>query len=175
MQTHHSPAGFNDWYNVKDYGLAGDGVTDDTASLQSIIDRIAVTQRNSVIYFPDEGPYLIAGPLLERDNCQVRFPKVGLNGKQYTLTLKGCNRPTFSPSAYATVPLPAGTRIVSNLASGGGDNPSLFGGRGVVHDNRFECSYMTPGFEGVLGSVLRIKNCLDKDAVVGFCGLLNGP
>jgi len=137
---------------VADYGLAGDGVTDDTAALQSIIDRIAVTQRNSVIYFPEEGPYLISGALqdTDRSNCQIRFPTVGINGKQYTITLKGGSRPTFSPSAYASVPLPAGTRIKSTLTQGGGVSPCMFGGLGPHGGDNFECSYMVPGFENIL-------------------------
>jgi len=142
----------SDWYNVEDHGLAGDGVTDDTAALQALIDRIGKTQRNSVIYFPKDGPYLIAGPLQdpEKANCQIRFPSVPLESRQYTLTLKGYNRPTFSPSAYSTVPLPAGTRIKSTLATGGGESPAVFGGRGPRDKNNYECSFMAPGFEDLI-------------------------
>lgn len=148
----NSSAWHTDWYNVLDYGLVGDGATDNTAALQGIIDRIAVAQRNSVIFFPDEGPYLIAGPLQDtaRSNCQVRFPSVGINAKQYTITLKGCSRPTFSPSAYSSVPLPAGTRIKSTLTAGGGTSPSVFGGLGPAGGDNFECSYMVPGFEDII-------------------------
>lgn len=39
------------WYNVRDYGATGDGVTDDRAALQALIDLVA-TAGGGTIYFP---------------------------------------------------------------------------------------------------------------------------
>jgi len=141
-----------DWYNVMDYGLKGDGATNDGPALQALIDTIGGLQRNAVIFFPTEGPYIISSGLQDtsRTNCQIKFPSVALGSKQYTITLKGCSRPTFSPSAYNTVVLPGGTKLKSTLTTGGGTDPSFFGGRGPVGGANFECSYMVPGFENII-------------------------
>lgn len=49
-------------YNVKEYGATGDGVTDDTAAIQSAIAAALVSARRSEVYFP-AGRYLISSTL----------------------------------------------------------------------------------------------------------------
>lgn len=46
--------------SVKEYGAKGDGVTDDTAKIQTAID--AATKAEQMLIFP-EGVYLISAPL----------------------------------------------------------------------------------------------------------------
>lgn len=53
-------ARFADTVNVKDNGAAGDGVTNDTAVIQAVIDAAAA---GTVIYFP-RGTYLVSGLLM---------------------------------------------------------------------------------------------------------------
>jgi hypothetical protein len=48
-------------YNVKAYGCAGDGATDDTSALQTLLNTVG-TAGGGRIYFP-KGVYIIAGPL----------------------------------------------------------------------------------------------------------------
>jgi hypothetical protein len=55
--------GFFPWYNVKNYGAIGDGVTDDTAKIQ---DAINAAGPNKTIYFPN-GVYAITSSLLYKD------------------------------------------------------------------------------------------------------------
>lgn len=139
-------------YNVKDYGLKGDGQTDDTAALQALIDRIASAQKNAVIYFPDEGPYLLDGPCQDtsRSNCVIKLPTVGITEKYYTITLRGFSTPTFSPSAFSTQPLPSATVLKSTKNEPSANTPSLFGGIGPAGGDNAECSYVGIGFENLI-------------------------
>lgn len=143
---------FDHVYNVKDYGLRGDGRTDDTAALQVLIDRIASAQKNAVIYFPDEGPYLLDGPFQDpsRSNCVIKLPAVGISEKYYTVTLRGFSTPTFSPSAFSTQPLPSATVLKSTKNELSGNMPCLFGGAGPAGGDNFECSYVGVGFENLI-------------------------
>lgn len=139
-------------YNVKEYGLRGDGLVDDTAALQALIERIALAHTNAVIYFPDEGPYLLDGPFQDtaRSNCVIQLPAVGISEKYYTITLRGCSTPTFSPSAFSTQPLPSATVLKSTKNVPSGNTPSLFGGIGPAGGDNFECSYVGIGFENLI-------------------------
>lgn len=51
-------------YNVKDYGLLGDGITDDSAALNTLLNTTAPT--GSTIYFPP-GNYIINTPVIVLD------------------------------------------------------------------------------------------------------------
>jgi hypothetical protein len=53
------------YVSVKDFGAAGDGVTDDTAAIQAAIDSLAGT-----IYFPD-GTYITTATLVLNNNNQT--------------------------------------------------------------------------------------------------------
>jgi hypothetical protein len=60
-------SGHEGGYNVKDYGVVGDGVTDDAAAIQAVVDGLpsipgSPTQRGGTIYFPP-GTYLTKRPL----------------------------------------------------------------------------------------------------------------
>jgi len=45
------------WHNAKNYGIVGDGVTDDTAAIQAALQTI-VTAGGGTIFFP-AGTYLL--------------------------------------------------------------------------------------------------------------------
>lgn len=58
-------------YNVKDYGVKGDGVTDDTAAIQALI-NLVITAGGGVLFFP-RGVYLISATLNMVGNyCTLR-------------------------------------------------------------------------------------------------------
>lgn len=64
-------------YNVKAYGAVGDGVTDDTAAIQSAISA-CVTAGGGTVYFPN-GIYIISGALQtsiggQNPNAQLYIP-----------------------------------------------------------------------------------------------------
>jgi hypothetical protein len=77
------------WFNVKAYGAAGDGVTDDSAAVQSAINAAtaAATGGRGVVYFP-WGTYLLGTSLK---------PTVGLRFTgDYGATLKTTNTDIFN-------------------------------------------------------------------------------
>lgn len=59
-------------YNVKNYGAVGDGVTDDTAAIQSCINACD-TGGGGVVYFPNS-VYIIAGAINPTYNSQLYIP-----------------------------------------------------------------------------------------------------
>lgn len=70
------------WYNVKDFGAKGDGVTSDDAAIQAAIDYAYNDYANnngaSNIYFPN-GVYIISNPVLRQPDsiplrCQICIP-----------------------------------------------------------------------------------------------------
>ncbi len=70
----NQPAGVIDVYNVKDFGAKGDGVTDDTLSIQNALnecfDRFLTEHLGGGIFFPS-GVYLISQTLLIPPHTQI--------------------------------------------------------------------------------------------------------
>lgn len=56
--------------NAKDYGVKGDGLTDDTVALQNAIDE--ASKENALLILPEsEKPYLITKQLIISDNTHI--------------------------------------------------------------------------------------------------------
>ncbi|QIQ61873.1 hypothetical protein bering_7 [Salmonella phage bering] len=68
---------FKDYYNVKDFGAVGDGVTDDTDAIQLAVAYLGdlttktMFSRPSVLFFPD-GDYLTSKPIIAWDGVSIR-------------------------------------------------------------------------------------------------------
>jgi hypothetical protein len=129
-------------YNVLDYGLIGDGATDDTEALQDLIDLVAAAG-GGTIFFPTEGPYIINGALQDgsRRNAQILLPETAIDDPQFSITFKGYVKPACSPSGLYEIDLPAGTKIKSTLAAGSGTAPAVIGGHGPEGGLYNEVSY----------------------------------
>lgn len=147
-------------YNVRDNtisNLVGDGTTDDSVALQSLINGVGAA-RGGTIYFPDDGPYIIAGALQDgaRQNAQLLLPVVvpfegmALGDQQYTITFLGYQPPACSPSGPLEVILPYGARIKSTLAAGSGTSPAVIGGKGPVGGLYGEVNYLNVKFENLI-------------------------
>src|SRR5262245_17420534 len=54
---------FGSWANVRQYGAKGDGVTDDSAAIQSALSNLGLASRPSVLYLPG-GTYNISSQLV---------------------------------------------------------------------------------------------------------------
>lgn len=78
------------WYDVTDYGLVGDGSTDNTTALQNLLLLLkSAGARNPVIYFPN-GHYKFSGSLKTSDglghnvnNAQVYIPYTDYDSSAY--------------------------------------------------------------------------------------------
>ena len=177
------PHVLGDVYYASDHGIVP-ASADNSAALQTLIDTIAALERNATILFEEEGPYIFAGALQDtaRTNCVIRFPEVDINSKQYTIRLKGgAGSPSFSPSAFETVPLSAGTKLKCTTNTGSGTRPAFIGGMGPVGGNANETSYMVPSFEDVTFLMPRnpVLSCINLNnytntSFIGMCAVIAG-
>lgn len=67
-----------EYVSVKDFGAAGDGVTDDSAAIQAAIDYLT-TLYGGTLFFPD-GRYLLNTPVTIKSNITIAGVGTGTNG-----------------------------------------------------------------------------------------------
>jgi hypothetical protein len=97
------------WVNVKDYGAIGNGIVDDTASIQTAIDSIR--DIGGVVFFPT-GKYIIS--------ATIKLSQVG--GHSYNnITLQGDGYSSWIKPSIALGP------------SGGGNGPVFFQGSSIYN------------------------------------------
>lgn len=101
--------------NVKSFGAVGDGITDDTVSIQAALDYIAASGRDTTLFFP-AGIYIIDGPLQDigLSNAQIVLPKRDSPLSILSIRLLGATPPAY---AWGT---DSGTIIQSTLTAGNG-------------------------------------------------------
>lgn len=89
-------------YNVKDFGVAGDGVTDDTYAIQSVLDYV-MDHGGGTVYFPN-GRYRLA-TLQEKYNVKAHLiikPKSSGSGiRDYVMIRIQGENCVVTPCAYA--------------------------------------------------------------------------
>jgi hypothetical protein len=112
------PAG---WWDAKDNGMVGDGVTDDTAAFQSLLSTVSAAG-GGTIYIP-AGEYIIGGALQDTSaaNAQIVIPKRDNTENPATINVIGALTPPtqfYSNSGLAT-PL-AYTVLKSTLTGASG-------------------------------------------------------
>lgn len=132
--TINIPSG-SSFVNVKDYGAKGDGVTDDTAAIQSAIDYAVAAGRRAV-YFP-AGTYIVTSPL----HAQVETGTTTVGGttkSQYTygmgLTIRGeqVGKTVLRKTGQTTYTIPAnnningGSTVDTTLFFGGTEGTGLY-------------------------------------------------
>lgn len=119
------------WYDAKiDGGAVGDGITDDTTALQTLINTATANgTRSATIYFPP-GTYLIGGALQDTGaggfNGQIVLPEVASTDTQITIRLIGANRPPIA--AHGPLPDQEYSVIKSSLTGASGTASCISGG-----------------------------------------------
>ncbi len=117
------------WINVKEYGVCGDGVTDDTAQLQALVERY------DCLYFP-QGEYLLTNTITLRDGNIL----VGMNPISTKIFIED-NTESFSGfgSEKPLIKTSKGFNIITGLGiDSGARNPRACG----VRWKATESSYM---------------------------------
>lgn len=133
--------------SVKDYGVTGDGVTDDTVNIQSAIDATAAKTNGGTVYFPS-GTYLITGRLLMKDD--VRF--AGESQYSTILTLPQSDVAVLDYCMFETT---------TNLDNVEFDNLTLRGNRSFQVTNVTDASHDGWGIYVQSNTVtnMTVKNC----------------
>ncbi len=156
-------------YNVLDYGLVGDNVTDDTAALNALIDLASASgTRSCRIYFPAPPvKYLIAGALQDTGarNSQVLLPIVPFTAGQIHIVFEGAvPAPTFG-TASASTPTPTGAQgysVIRSSLTGASGTAACFGA-GVhtitpTYVNNLIVSFRNLVFEGPANPTFTMVN-----------------
>ena len=111
-----------------DLGLAGDGVTDDSAALETGIATATASGTQSGWIMFEPGTYLLSRALQDTGafNGQVRFPSVSTSSQQITIRLTGAARPPFA--VHGSLPAPGGYSILKSTLTGGTGTAAVFSG-----------------------------------------------
>ena len=119
-----------EYYNAKGYGLRGDGTTDDTAALQTLINELGAVGGGRIFFPP--GVYIIGGALQDTGgvNAQITLPSVAVTGPPVTIELLGAAAPPTQ--VYIGSPLPVtGYSTIRSTLTGASGNASCIAGREV--------------------------------------------
>jgi Pectate lyase superfamily protein len=141
--------------NVKSlYGVAGDGVTDDTAAIRNAINtEVANCQTNGTyfakLYFP-AGIYLVNGAYAQggstRGNAILPLPLIGVTGQKVTLVLEGAGDATGLPHWHQTVTQQNGTVFKTTRTDGTNDASGRTFADGVTTNNSAVVTSATAAF-----------------------------
>jgi hypothetical protein len=144
--------------NVKWWGAAGDGVTDDTAAINAALSY--VSGKGMRLRFP-AGTYVYSGGGVLSDGVVVEG-----DGRDSTVIVSKLASPSsgflFNASGYGSGL--RGLRFISSVTQTGGSYVQLTG-----HESFIDDFYMTGDFNGILmqGNVSRIRHGRFQDAATG--------
>ena len=112
--------------NVKTYGATGNGVTDDTAAIQSAISHnihgASSTGNGTILYFP-AGTYLVSNPLLWHNLSSAWSSGLTLQGEneENTIIKLTDNNASYQSSSSSTDVIDMGSQDPLNNNGGGND------------------------------------------------------
>jgi hypothetical protein len=115
-------------YNVADYGLVGDGTTDNTTALQTLVNTV-VAAGGGTIFFP-KGKYLFSGPLQETANANsvIKFPSVPMTQPCVVVKFKGVLPPPIQFFNFSNQVPEAGYSVLKCTLTGGTGTASFISG-----------------------------------------------
>lgn len=122
---------FLPWFNVKDYGAKGDGVTNDQTAIQAAI-QAAFDAGGGNVYFPN-GIYIVSGaPITSSggvtiNNAQLYIPLTEDGDNGVSIRLVGQTPPSMEHSGLIDFPQNTSGAIIQSTIVGSGTTPSILG------------------------------------------------
>lgn len=147
------------YFNVKEHGAIGDGLTDDTKAIQKAIN--AAAEKGGVIYFPN-GVYNIAGPIIEKIdglecNSQLYIPHSDVHNSK-NIVFKGETAPEFEMQGIVEVnPSTNGVILFSTIVSKNPNHAVISMQKGSDGDWS-QWNYTTPNFRDLGVRTLTLKD-----------------
>jgi len=114
-------------YNVKSFGLVGDGTTDDTAAAVAMMAEMVNVKKGGKLYWP-KGIYLIGGPLLDTSgaNAQIPIPGVDDSDPAVTIDMVGHCAPNLAWYFSSVNPTGDDYSIIRSTLTGASGTAALF-------------------------------------------------
>lgn len=153
-----------DYVSVKDFGAVGDGVTDDTAAIQSALDALALNGGGK-LYLPGDFTYLLATKsAVSGETAFLRIPNnVEIVGPRSAIVKLAAN-----VGNYAGVFMPA-------VAAGNTASNVILNGFTIDQNaaNNSTCDITPNVVEKTLAAILFLRKC--EKVYVKNCMFLNAP
>lgn len=108
-------SGFSSVFNVRSHGAYGDGLHDDTVSIQNTVNAALADGFGGVVYFP-AGTYIVTGSATGTGGIQLGSNLWIVGAGQRTTTIKaGTSAPTYIDLLYVQGTITGSTTSVSNI------------------------------------------------------------
>lgn len=149
------------FYDVKEYGAVGDGITDDTQAVQAAINAAAV--KGGTVFFPN-GVYHIGGPVLEtveglECRSQLYIPYSDVNDTK-NIVFRGEAAPEFEMQGIIHVNPSVNGAVLSSSVISNNPRHALIAMQKGPDGDWSQWNYTTPGFKDI-----GVRTCAMKDSV----------
>jgi hypothetical protein len=158
-----------DWVSVKDFGAVGDGVTDDTAAIQTVLNKGGVI-------FVVEGVYIVDPLIMQSNTTLILSPKTTLKAKagytqfQRLLTVPGGSENITIQGNHGTI------QMLKADYSTGEDRHGLVIAAGSSNISVYDLTIKDTGGDGfyINGNNISLINCISDNARRNGLSIIGG-